>query len=255
MNGRFDSNERISLLQKWYASEEYRLARQQMHEQYIRLLRLAEQFLPSLKALQRKVGENTVHWEYASGGSLHRGPYCPSPIRDYVVGNAKRGRVLKRVSGYNRVSHRFAFDQAGRMLLCEQFSQGNLIGTEYLVYDGLYRYGFQVSPSGYLIGITEECLIHGRLARYTFVQVQFVRNEYLCYNLHCEEYGYDETGLVSCKYEDYFPDLPGCQRYDLEFERQNGYLTAYTAVDRSIAIQDVMDCYSHRYTLKGDRKA
>lgn len=50
---------------------------------------------------------------------LHRGYYCPSPFRDILISNARRGRLLKRPTSRSTPSHRYFFDSDNKMMIAE----------------------------------------------------------------------------------------------------------------------------------------
>ena len=46
-----------------------------------------------------QIDKTVVRREQSSGGEcMHRGYYCPSIIEDIVIGNIKRGRLIKKLS-------------------------------------------------------------------------------------------------------------------------------------------------------------
>lgn len=49
--------------------------------------------------------KQVVRYEVGVGGELmHRGYYCPSLVEDIIVGNAKRGRIAKRITSRTKNS-------------------------------------------------------------------------------------------------------------------------------------------------------
>lgn len=61
------------------------------------LLSLYNEYEPCYDKLLRDAQSVIYNIEYGRGGELlHRGYYCPSPIFDIIVGNANRGKLMKR---------------------------------------------------------------------------------------------------------------------------------------------------------------
>lgn len=61
--------------------------------------------------------KEVVREEFCTGGELlHRGYYCPSLIRDIVIGNVKRGRLVKKEPENKDDYFRYGFDKAGNLI-------------------------------------------------------------------------------------------------------------------------------------------
>ncbi len=60
-----------------------------------------------------------VKKEYARGGEcIHRGFYCPSPVLDIIVGNCKRGKLVKKPR--KQPDYEYWFDSHNRLILSKQ---------------------------------------------------------------------------------------------------------------------------------------
>lgn len=46
---------------------------------------------------------------------MYLGYYCPSPVQDLVIGNVHRGKILKKLTKASKPTHRFGFDENGRL--------------------------------------------------------------------------------------------------------------------------------------------
>ena len=58
--------------------------------------------------------------EFVAGSRyLQRGRYCPSVVRDLYLGNASRGRLLRRITKKTKYSHKYTFAPDGKMLIAE----------------------------------------------------------------------------------------------------------------------------------------
>ena len=82
---------------------------------------------------------------------MHRGYYCPSPILDQVLTNAKRGKLLKHPTKRSHITNRYCYDGNGDLYLAEYISDHLVLYREYVVRDGDVRYGFFVQ-SGWCFG-------------------------------------------------------------------------------------------------------
>lgn len=224
---------------------EYRHNCQIMHDLCLHLSSLARELAPRLDALQEHCSNNTVRKVYASGSTLHRGYYCPSPTYDIIIGNTKRGKLLKHLTTKSNPSHEYGFDKEGKLLYCKTFHNRRLAYTEYLIYEDQRALGITISATGNLHILTEEVLHDGRLTDYFYGLFVPQGNECLCYEITTEHYEYDKEGLCACDMRNYLhtssipADIPlkvlsfipkqvyrHIGRY--QFERENGLLVRYT---------------------------
>lgn len=61
----------------------------------------------------------TVRKEYARGGEIiHRGFYCPSTVQDIIIGNCKRGKLVKKPR--KTPDYEYWFDDNDRLILVKQ---------------------------------------------------------------------------------------------------------------------------------------
>lgn len=134
---------------------------------------------------------------------LHRGYYCPSPIQDLIVDNARRGKILKRETARSNPTHYYYFDAKNRLLISKWDSYTGSIYTEYLSYSGDYIYGYAFDDSGNLVSVSEEYYQSGQIASYF---------RFSCYNneirprydsitsAEFEKYWYNETGISKANF-------------------------------------------------------
>lgn len=78
--------------------------------------------------------------EFAKGGvDFHRGYYLPSPVKDIIVSNANRGKLLKKPL-HEDFSWEYIFDVDGRLICvknwCKSGSDFKVAATEFLIYHG-----------------------------------------------------------------------------------------------------------------------
>ena len=65
--------------------------------------------------------KRVVRYEYGRGGeTLHRGYYCPSLISDIVIGNQKRGNLLKRKTK-KPADYIFGFDEKDHLIMVKHY--------------------------------------------------------------------------------------------------------------------------------------
>ena len=85
----------------------------------IREVQLAYQGIP-LHDLEEKRGK-IAEIQYARGFLLpHRGYFCPSLIQDIVIGNARRGRLIRHPRKASIPEYTYGFDLAGKLICVEK---------------------------------------------------------------------------------------------------------------------------------------
>ena len=187
-------------LEELYKSEEYQKNCQRFQAECNRLATIAQSLLKQKDLLKESCDANTVRREYASQSRyLHRGFYCPSPVLDKIIGNAKRGRILKRTTSASKPTHEYGFDASGRLLWCTSFDRGSVLSIEYLIYDEASVYGITFNTFG-IEAITEEIYDGGRLVRYIHGLCTDCDNAVECRHLECELYSYEDTRLCGCQW-------------------------------------------------------
>lgn len=61
------------------------------------LISLCMEYQDCFEKLNQTIEETGLSQEYGrGGGTLHRGFYCPSPVRDIIVGGCDRGRLVRK---------------------------------------------------------------------------------------------------------------------------------------------------------------
>lgn len=135
----------------------------------------------------------------ANARYLHRGFYCPSLVRDYFLGNARRGRIIKRPTNRTVYSHKYTFGQDGKLQIVESVLPRNKGSKyEYLVYEENTVFGFAFDSYGALVGLSEENYINGRLKDYFCASCYVHKKDGLNFGITemlYEEYDCDEIGL------------------------------------------------------------
>lgn len=179
---------------------------------------------------------------WCSGSNLHRGCYHPSPVHDLIVGNLKRGKLCR--SDNRQLSHRYWFNSDGQLLRIEYVHQGQPFKTEYLFYEGNVVWGITIGNDGHLAAVACERYDQGRLRHWVLAQCDAAYGEPRCFGYHEEEYRYDDEGIARCHWIDFTPPNGFPQDEVFTFERQDGYLVAYTSGP-----------HGSRYLIKNKRKA
>lgn len=104
------------------------------------LISVKKEYENRLDQLRTSADKEVTKFEYSKGGEvMHRGYYCPSPIFEYIYGNVKRGRLLKRKPDFGKFSYEYGFNKDGRLIRVKgvnEFTTPNShFDEEYLIYD------------------------------------------------------------------------------------------------------------------------
>lgn len=170
--------------------------------------------------------------QYAVGTTnMQRGALCPSKIFDVVVGNVKRGRLVKNINK-KQPSYSYFFDGEGRLLKAEQVRAKD---SDYLVEYILYKNDCEIGITyrlGEIIGeelayITRVVRRNGKLISYEWGKgVDEKKNR--IWELYSEKYFYDEEGMVKVDMVDL---IGGNLRHDRFFIKINdqGQALSYTS--------------------------
>ena len=202
---------------------------------------LAKQYDGSFDELYRDIEARTCRREYAKGGgSLHRGFYSPR-ASDLVVGNSKRGRLLKRAPKDNRPTYEYLFD-SNDDLICvygfgDRFGSWWLYDTELLIYEPDRVLGLDFSTyEGQNLDFISECRYDGNglLMRYEGAVCSLAYLGEECLEIQVEEFDYTDGLLQVLHIYDYNPAWPLLNHYKYVFNRdEDGYLSTYTVEDKS----------------------
>ena len=245
MNTPVDFEEQMRKSLTWRNSQEHQQLCQHFETESDRLTEIAMDLLQRRAALETDSNARTVRKELATGSHLHRGFYCPSPIYDIIVGNAHRGKLLKRPTSRSKPTHEYGLDSENRLLWCNFCPDGAVPATEYLVYKNNTVYGITFDACNHPHTITEEIYENGCIKRYLLGLFFPSGGSCRCTEVTCECYDYDKEGLRGCEVHHYkkpleishgfitdsFAELmlqPMYRHSAYLFERRDGYLASYS---------------------------
>lgn len=249
-----DRRKRISMLLEWEQSASCKAICTHEQEKYDNLLAKCCHYFYNIDRIISETQINTTRVECAINGNMHRGVYCPSPVLDLFIGGLTRGKILKRVSAASRITHKYCFNKQDQILYAESLLLDGY--KEYILHEDNYIWGITVDSLGHLCALSEECYQEGKLKIYNYAEVSNDKEQIDCYQMHSEEYFYDELGLSSCVWTEYIPMSNDIRKKMLcTFERRDGYLHSYTAINQIWKQIDPRGTKVVTYTPKIKRKA
>lgn len=248
-------NDRSSFLSQWRNSPEYIEICIQQKKECDRLTYIAQQLYGNIDDVKASVAQAMVRTELAAGGNIHRGVYCPSPILDIIIGNISRGRILKRATSSSNVSHQFQFDRDGTLLATKSLGANVPDTIEYIVHQGDRIYGLTVDPYYGLTYISEEIFSDHKLMHYRYANLIWEESRFGCLTLHSESYFYDDLGLKTSDCVDYQAVINSVDFWHYEFNRNNGYLVTFKAIEKPFDQNQELLSSSPTYIVRCKRKA
>ena len=106
-----------------------------------RFAKLKKEYNDAADFLNYQFAKKVVREEYGSGGeTLDRGFYFPNPVFDIVIGNSNRGKLLKRITKKSKISFSYGYDISGKLIVVNQWVDGQLATKEYLIYLIMHSY-------------------------------------------------------------------------------------------------------------------
>ncbi len=210
---------------------------------------LSKEYSPRYNELYSKVTRNIVRKEYSSKGSeIHRGFYCPSPVQDVVIGNCKRGRLLKNKNKLSSYGFEYGFDEKDRLIFARCDEIDNIEFIEYKDnYSIGYRFRTPKSTKPELDSISE-CFYDdfGRIILYLFGFCQLYKFGELKY----EQFQYNESGIYIDHFVDYVYGIVSYDSYVFQHNK-NGYLSSF---DIANLIDKEKEDDKERHFVKRKRK-
>lgn len=241
-----DLDARKHQLNEWYQSEKYQQLCQHFTAECNRLSLTAQRLFSRIDAVKATCQAQTVRQELAvQCRYAHRGFYCPNPVYELIIGNSRRGKILKRPSATSKPVYEYGFDACDQLLWAHNREQNN---TEYLIYEGNTVCGITVDKNGTPSTFTEETYENGRITVFYIAHFYPFSSDFSCMMLKADYFEYDALGLCAVKmYEHMVPpqsdpdfaaklNLPApflksnCRCIvNWRFEREDGLLTGYRA--------------------------
>lgn len=178
-----------------------------------RLFDLYDKYLYSYDELREKALAETCYMEYSKGGeSFHRGYYYPSPVFDLIVGNANRGRLLKRRPAVN-YDYIYYLNKARQIIMVDGFTtwengRKTLYTREFVIHQDDAEISVEYKLDSFLgyIHMYSASLCDyeaGKLRAYRHLCASaYCRDDgsrYVSkysYSISAEDYDYDESGLL-----------------------------------------------------------
>ncbi len=181
--------------------------------------------------LKRQIREKEASREYAMGGQLMpRGYYCPSLIRDIVISNVNRGRLLDKKPRRVKCYYEYVFDKDHKLLACMTYTRDfGLYQTEYIVVEDEVEYGLSYHFQGELETIHKAVFHQGQIVKWMAYSVLLGSMNFM------ECYQYEKERLVeaisyhSLSLSDLLSDRRAYQgdSYRFQYDSQ-GKLYSYT---------------------------
>ncbi|KAB7709063.1 hypothetical protein F9802_02765 [Bacillus aerolatus] len=183
------------------------------------LANIKNEYKSNLSQLRNLTEREVGQFEYSKGGeTIHRGYYCPSPIYDLIVGNAKRGRLLKKKPEFGKYSYEYGFDNQDRLIRVRGVNEFTTpisrFDEEYLIYEKDIIYSVEFSNTGE-INVVSKCTYNdGNIVKYERSLVIFEEDA----DLHFEKYYYKNNKLSEVSIFQVTPSIEmyGEQKYTVE---------------------------------------
>lgn len=175
------------------------IAKEKINTSLKRLNEILDDYQYKIKALYDNLSTQVNKKEYAIKGEyLVRGYYCPSPIKDIIVGNTPRGRILKRITSVSKPTYEYGFDAGDNLILVKYihldiFDKSNY---EIILHEDNSVIGILFTLDGKenteIIAINES-KYDNKNRIISFVNGYFDKSDF--YEIEQEIYSYDEFGL------------------------------------------------------------
>lgn len=178
-----------------------------------------------------------IRKEYGRGGAtIHRGFYCPSPVLDKIVGNCKRGKLIKLPR--KKPDYEYWYDQKERLILVKKTNPENENITpeiEILFYNSnsvdsiIYQKSISDSQTLYDVLMLTKCLFeHDKIISYDHTNINDFSDN-VCYEIETENYEYKDSRLISSTLENYRPDENYLSQSQFFYNYDsNGKMSSYT---------------------------
>lgn len=154
--------------------------------------------------LEKKQNEVTAK-EYSTGSKrLHRGFYCPSLILDIIVGNCKRGKLLKHLTLQSKPNYQYGFNKDHQLIISKNISPEFFNEIEIIEYVGnttrscIFQEKSTFEPIGMSVCSYDDS---GNILTYTYFAVGTINHRVV--EFFKEEYTYSDDSF-HVKREEYY---------------------------------------------------
>lgn len=227
-----EGKKRLAKWFEWRNSDQYKAMSHSIISECEALIDLGKTMIQHASLLLQTASNSESNKTFCTGSSLHRGFYCPSPIYDIIIGNAKRGKLRNKIVSRNKNFYQYFFDSTGELLVVDHVVDGEIIEKELMLYEENIRYGITVDSSNQLVSISKESFHNNTLMEYALLNVISIDCNSLIYLYHKETYSFDTDGLVSCVWNEFDSAVDVLQSITYHFKREDGMLTEYSCVNQ-----------------------
>lgn len=213
-----------------------KIAENEIKNQLTRLNHIYEKYKNQCELLYKNAVNAVIRKEFANKGeNLHRGYYCPSPITDIVLGNASRGRILKRITSRSKPSYEYGFDKLGQLciahyLYLDEFDDNHV---EVILHDNKCEIGilFSINKNGHtsIESICESVFDDSNRIK-SFILGHIVYKNQID-EIEIEKYYYDESGLKTVETYSWVASIYSGEKYIFKHSN-NGFLSEYVCEPR-----------------------
>lgn len=194
---------------------------------------LVKKYENQFDQMQGEIADGIRSKKYGTSGSLlHRGYYSPSPIYDLVVGNVKRGRLLKNFPP-QEYAYGYQYDENGKLSIVNLYRDGAIIEKEFIVRKNNVSLGITFEENKKIRCLCKENFQNEQLSQLVVADIDITTGD--IWHIEKERYFYNSLGLYICDLYEYYPQLKvvNCQRYTFDHDPQ-GFITTYTVKDVSL---------------------
>lgn len=209
------------------------------------LVSIRNEFASKLSQLQNSNEKEIVTFEYSKGGELlHRGYYCPSLVFDLIVGNVKRGKLLKRKPDFGKYSYEYGFDADNRLIrvkgVYEFATPVSRFDEEFLIYSDDIVLGVEFDNMGDIDVVCRCTYDNGKIVKYE----RSVCGTLEYADLYYEEYFYENNMLSEVSIFDVTPRIETYeeQKYKVDLD-EGGKIVKLIGgfITSGVAEKDVYD--------------
>ncbi|WP_455749331.1 hypothetical protein [Peribacillus butanolivorans] len=209
------------------------------------LVSIRNEFASKLSQLQNSKEKEIVTFEYSKGGeTLHRGYYCPSLVLDLIVGNIKRGKLLKRKPDFGKYSYEYGFDADNRLIRVKGVNEFTTpvsrFDEEFLIYSDDIVLGVEFDNMGHIDVVSKCTYDNGKIVKYE--RSVCGTQEYA--DLYYEEYFYENNMLSEVSIFDVTPriEIYEEQKYKVELDEDSKIVKLIGGfITNGVAEKDVLD--------------